>query len=249
MAVAAVIDRAQQPLKNKKVIIMQTVLTKIALAASLAVALSACGTVGQDFTAPANVAGIGTFRHGAAAADAAQLPKDWWSIYGDATLNRLEQSALQDNPSVKAAGERLLQALAQSGTARANQGPSVNVSTGISNSRTSANTSQGLALGNRSISGNNFSVGGSLSYEVDLLGRVKRLVEAADAQALAAQADRDGVLLMLSSQVASNYWQLRGLDAEMAILNGALDTRRESAQLVEARFNAGLTNELDLARA
>ena len=249
MAVAAVIDRAQQPLKNKKVIIMQTVLTKIALAASLAVALSACGTVGQDFTAPANVAGTDTFRHGAAAADAAQLPKEWWSIYGDATLDRLEQSALQDNPGVKAAGERLLQALAQSGTARANQGPSVNVSTGISNSRTSANTSQGLALGNRSISGNNFSVGGSLSYEVDLLGRVKRLVEAADAQALAAQADRDGVLLMLSAQVASNYWQLRGLDAEMAILNGALDTRRESADLVEARFNAGLTNELDLARA
>jgi hypothetical protein len=47
---------------------------------------------GQDFTAPANVAGIDTFRHGAAAADAAQLPKDWWSIYGDATLNRLEEA-------------------------------------------------------------------------------------------------------------------------------------------------------------
>jgi multidrug efflux system outer membrane protein len=68
---------------------------------------------------------------------------------------------------VKAAGERLLQALAQSGTARANQGRALSVNTGISNSRTSANTSQGLALGNRSISGNNYSVGGSLSYEVD----------------------------------------------------------------------------------
>jgi multidrug efflux system outer membrane protein len=111
---------------------------------------------------------------------------------------------------VKAAGERLLQALAQSGTARANQGRALSVNTGISNSRTSANTSQGLALGNRSISGNNYSVGGSLSYEVDLLGRVRRLVEASDAQALAAQADRDGVLLMLSSQVATTYWQLRG---------------------------------------
>ena len=48
----------------------------------------------------------------------------------------------------------------------------------------------GLPLGNRSISGNNFSVGGSLSYEIDLLGRVKRMVEAADAQVLASQADR-----------------------------------------------------------
>lgn len=230
---------------------MNTVITKIAAAASLAVLLAACGTVGQDFKAPVNLAGIdtATFRHGSGTADAAQLPADWWSVFGDDTLNRLEQAALRDNPSVKAAGERLLQALAQSGTARANQGVNVNLSTGMSNSRTSANTSQGLALGNRAISGNNFSVGGSLSYEIDLLGRVKRMVEAADAQVLASQADRDGVLLMLSAQVASNYWQLRGLDAEMTILNGALGSRRESLQLVDARFNAGLTNELDLARA
>ena len=230
---------------------MNTAMTKFAAAAALAVLLSACGTVGQDFKAPANVAGIdsATFRHANGSTDTAQLPADWWRVFGDDTLNGLEQSALRDNPGVKAAGERLLQALAQSGTARANQGLSVNLSTGMSNARTSANTSQGLALGHRSISGNNFSVGGSLSYELDLLGRVKRLVEAADAQVLASQADRDGVLQMLSAQVASNYWQLRGLDAEMTILNGALDTRRESAQLVEARFNAGLTNELDLARA
>ena len=86
-----------------------------------------------------------------------------------------------------------------------------------------------MALGHRSISGNNYALGGSMSYELDLLGRVRRLVEAADAQVLASQADRDGVLQMLSAQVATNYWQLRGLDAEMTILNGALDTRRESA--------------------
>jgi multidrug efflux system outer membrane protein len=73
-------------------------------------------------------------------------------------------------------------------------------------------------------------------------------VEAADAQALAAQDDRDGVMLMLSGQVATTYWQLRGLDAELAILNNALATRRESQQLIEARFNAGLSNELDVSR-
>jgi multidrug efflux system outer membrane protein len=60
--------------------------------------------------------------------------------------------------------------------------------------------------------------------------------------------DRDGVILLLSAQVAQNYWQLRGLDAERTILNNALATRRESEQLIEARFNAGLSNELDLSR-
>jgi multidrug efflux system outer membrane protein len=77
---------------------------------------------------------------------------------------------------------------------------------------------------------------------------VRRIVEASDAQALAAQDDRDGVLLMLSSQVATTYWQLRGLDAELAILRNALATRRESQELIEARFNAGLSNELDVSR-
>jgi multidrug efflux system outer membrane protein len=75
------------------------------------------------------------------------------------------------------------------------------------------------------------------------------VVEASDAQALAAQDERDGVLLMLSGQVASAYWQLRGLDTELSILQNALATRRESQQLVEARFAAGLSNELDVSRA
>jgi multidrug efflux system outer membrane protein len=139
-------------------------------------------------------------------------------VFNDATLNRLEETALRDNPSVKAAAQRLVQALEQAGVARANEQPQLSVNAGISNSRTSAETSQGLALGHRSIKGNNYSVGSSFSYEVDLLGRVRRLVEASDAQALAAEADRDGVLLMLSSQLATTYWQLRGLDAEIAIL-------------------------------
>ncbi len=223
---------------------MKTITLAVATAAVL---LSGCATVGTDFQAPANVADA-AFRH-APASDAARLPQNWWSVFGDGTLDRLEQQALRDSPTVQAAAQRLLQAEAQLGITRANERPQLNVSTGISNSRTSANTSQGLALGNRSISGNNYSVGTAFSYELDLLGRVRRAVEAADAQALAAQADRDGVMLLLTSQVATTYWQLRGLDAEFAILQDALATRRETEQLVTARFDAGLSNELDTSRA
>ncbi|MBC7860151.1 MAG: TolC family protein, partial [Burkholderiaceae bacterium] len=226
---------------------MLTALTRAPLAAALALALAGCATVGPDFKAPDASAAAG-YRH-QVAADAAQLPQQWWRVFNDATLDRLEQSALRDNPSVQAAGQRLLQAEAQLGGVRANQSPTMSVNASVANSRTSANTSQGLALGKRSISGNNYALGAAMSYELDLLGRVRRAVEAADAQALAAASERDGVLLMLSAQVATSYWQLRGLDAEAAILDGALGTRRETEQLVEARFNAGLTNELDLSRA
>jgi multidrug efflux system outer membrane protein len=169
-------------------------------------------------------------------------------VFNDPALDSLEQRAMRDNPNVRAAAQRLVQAQAQLGVVRAGQLPTVNVQAGVSNQRTSAETSTGLALGHRSIEGNNYTAGLGFSWELDLWGRVRRIVEASDAQALAAQDDRDGVLLLLSSQVATTYWQLRGLDAELAILRNALATRRESQELIEARFNAGLSNELDVSR-
>ena len=227
---------------------MPTSFVRSAIALSL-VALTGCATVGSDFTAPA-APQAAAYRHAdAAKLDSARLPAEWWTVFNDPALNALEQRAVRDNPGVKASAQRLLQAQAQLGVFRAAQSPTLNLGASVANSRTSAETSQALALGGRSIKGNNFAVGASLSYELDLWGRVRRVVEAADAQALAAQDDRDGVILLLSAQVATNYWQLRGLDAEMAILKNALGTRRESEQLVEARFNGGLSNELDLSRA
>jgi multidrug efflux system outer membrane protein len=219
------------------------------LAAAVAAALSACGTIGPDFKAP-QAADAPAYRHAQAAPQdqAARLPADWWTVFGDQTLNSLEQRALHDSPNVRAAAQRLVQAQAQLGVVRAGQLPTVNAQAGVSNQRTSAETSTGLALGHRSILGNNYTAGLGFSWELDLWGRVRRIVEASDAQALAAQDDRDAVMVMLSGQVASAYWQLRGLDAELAILRNALATRRESQELIEARFNAGLSNELDVSR-
>jgi multidrug efflux system outer membrane protein len=222
---------------------VKTIFAPIALAAMLA----GCTTVGPDFKAP-EAPQAAAFRH-AGTTDSARLPAAWWSVYNDATLNALEERAVRENPSVRASAQRLLQAQAQLGVYRATQLPTVNVGTSAGYTRNSAETSQSLALGGRTIKGSNYTLGASMSYELDLWGRVRRVVESADAQALAAQDDRDGVILLLSAQVAQTYWQLRGLDAELAILNSALATRRESQDLIEARFNAGLSNELDVSRA
>lgn len=210
-------------------------------------ALTGCATVGADFNAPAG-ASAPAFRH-AAGADSARLPAEWWTVFNDPALNALQQRALRDNAGVRASAQRLMQAQAQLSSLRAAQGPSVNAGTSIANSRASQYTTQSLVLGGREIAGNNYAAGVSLSYELDLWGRVKRVVEAADAQALVTQHERDGVIVLLSTQVATTYWQLRGMDAEMAILRQALDARMEAQQVVEARFDGGLTNELDVARS
>jgi multidrug efflux system outer membrane protein len=221
---------------------------KAVLTLALAFAFAGCSTVGPNFTAPA-APDVPAFRHvDNPALDTARLPAEWWTVFNDATLNTLETRALRESPSVRASAQRLLQAQAQLGVTRSNQLPALSVGASVANSRSSAESAQGQALGGRAIKGMDYQVGARLSYELDLWGRVRRVVEASDAQALAAQDDRDGVLLMLSSQVASTYWQLRGMDAEMAILKNALATRQESNELVEARFNAGLSNELDVSR-
>jgi multidrug efflux system outer membrane protein len=224
-------------------------MTRMALAASMVALAAGCATVGKDFSAPQGVT-ANAYRHqDPAKVDQARLPSQWWTVFGDDTLNKLEQQAMRDNPGIKASAQRLLQAQAQLGTLRAAQSPTVAIGTSVANSRSSQNTSQSIMLGRRTIEGNNYTLGASMSYELDVWGRVARVVEAADAQALAAQDDRDGVALLLSTQLATTYWQLRGMDAELAILGDALATRRETEQLVTARFDAGLSNELDVSRA
>ncbi len=222
----------------------------IAAATLSAVALlSACTTVGPNFAEP-QFEPVPSYRHAdGKAPDSATMPLDSWTLFGDATLDALERRALRDSPNVQAAGQRMLEAQALLGVAKSDDGVKLGVSTGAGYSRSSENTSQAIMLGRHTIKGSNFSLGASLSYELDLWGRVRRAVESADAQALAARYDRDGVLLMLTHQVAVGYFQLRGLDAEIAILDSALGTRRESEQLVSARFDTGLSNELDLSRA
>ncbi len=226
----------------------QTLIRGAVLAAL--VALTGCAAVGPNFAEPKFDAAA-SYRHASAANgnNAAALPATWWTLFNDSTLDALEQRAQRDNPSVEASFQRLVEARAQLGIVRSDEGVKLGVGASAGYSQTSENTSQAIALGRHAIKGMNYTVGASLSYELDVWGRVRRAVESADAQALVAQDDRDGVLLMLSSQVAGTYYQLRGLDADISILEQALATRRESEQLITARFDNGLSNELDLSRA
>jgi multidrug efflux system outer membrane protein len=88
-----------------------------------------------------------------------------------------------------------------------------------------------------------------LSYEVDLWGRVRRSFESARADAQASLASFQGVLLTLHSDVAQNYFGLRALDAEIAIVSATVDLRKEQVRLVRSRFEGGIGNDLDVARA
>ncbi|WP_258570010.1 efflux transporter outer membrane subunit [Burkholderia sp. MBR-1] len=226
---------------------MSRQLTSLAWPAMLAL-LSGCMTVGPDFVAPADTTPA-RYRHAASEATSVSLPDEWWTVFGDPALNALEARAFRNSPSLKAGAERLLRAQALLGVARAQQLPAINANASAQRMRSSLNTQQAIVFGRQLILGNNVAAGLSMTYEIDLWGRVRRVVETADAQFRAAQSDYAGVALLLSTQVGRVYWQWRGVGAEQRILESALATRRETRELVTARFRTGFANELDLSRA
>jgi multidrug efflux system outer membrane protein len=174
------------------------------------------------------------------------VPKgDWWNIFGDETLNDLQSRATGANQELKAAVARVEQARATARVARSELLPTVSVDPSYTRQRFSPN--QVPSFGD--LTANNFRGALDLSYEIDLWGRVRRGFESARADAQASLAAFHNVLLTLHADVAQNYFALRALDAEISTVTSTVGLRKEQVQLVRSRFDAGIGNELDVARA
>lgn len=207
-------------------------------------------TVGPDYQPPSNAvataykaAAPGAWKQGRPLDN---VPKgNWWGVFQDPDLNELEARALQSNQNLNAALARVGQARATARVARADLLPSLSLDPGYARQRYSPN--QDPSFG--SLTANTFSVPLDLSYEIDLWGRVRRGFESARAEAQASLADYYNVLLTLQADVAQNYFALRSLDAEIATVNATVGLRKEQVQLVRSRFEGGIGNDLDIARA
>jgi multidrug efflux system outer membrane protein len=174
------------------------------------------------------------------------VPKGaWWEIFGDETLNDLEHRAIDANQELKAAVARVEQARATARVARSELMPTVSADPSWTRQRYSPN--QNPSFGN--ITASTFSAPLDLSYEIDLWGRVRRGFESARADAQASLASFQNVLLTLHADVAQNYFGIRALDAEIATVDSTVELRHEQVRLVRSRFDAGIGNDLDVARA
>lgn len=161
----------------------------------------------------------------------------WWEVFGDPVLNQLESDALVYNKDLQAAVARVDQARAAVGIATADQMPSL-----------SAAAESGRA-GNDKGSGQTQSTAGlSVSYELDLWGKYRRLSEAARARLLSSEASRDTIRLTLTADVANNYFALRMLDEQLLIAQRTLKARQENVRIYESRYKNGYSTEVDLKR-
>lgn len=173
---------------------------------------------------------------------------EWWKAFKDPVLDRLVGEAVAGNPGLQAAAARVEQSRAVLGITAADRGVSLTAGFGPFNSRSSP-ASLGLPPDANVASRTLWRAPLSASYEIDLFGRVKESVKAAKSDLRGVEATYRSVILALQADVARTYFQLREVDADIAILEGTIKLREENAKLLRYRVEAGAIGELDLARA
>ncbi|MDF1658396.1 MAG: efflux transporter outer membrane subunit, partial [Verrucomicrobiales bacterium] len=169
----------------------------------------------------------------------------WWDCFDDPGLNQLIQKLDADNPSLAVALARYDRTRAELGLARADQYPTI-VGDGFAETRRDSASSVFVPP---DLTYNEFRSALNLDYEIDLWGRVRKTVEAAQEESEAVAADWAATKLSLRSELARTYFNLRFIDAEIDVLKRNLEVREENRKLVDARVRGGETTDLDLARA
>jgi outer membrane protein, multidrug efflux system len=186
--------------------------------------------------------------HEAAPGDTA-LKGSWWELFDDPALNPLVAKALASNQNLQVAAARLQQAQAQLTVARSALFPAIGISASASRSKDSANRPlAAYSEPNQSTVQNDFLLGPSVNYELDLFGRVRREVEGARASAQQAEADFENTRLILMATLVTDYFSLREIDAEMDVVRRSLDLQRDALKFVSSRHDLGFATGLDLAQ-
>jgi len=167
---------------------------------------------------------------------------NWWEIFGDPQLNRLEELVTVNNQNVKAAEAQFRQARALVLASHANYYPSIGSNPSIAQSDTGLN-------GGRGGTSQTFSLGATATWEPDLWGRVRLSVENAVDNAQVSAADLENIRLSQQSLLATDYFALAAEDMQLAVLQDTIDAYQRNLQLTSDRFRFGLAGRSDVALA
>ncbi len=223
---------------------------------SLAALLMGCGlagcTVGPNYNKPAAPVPAKwevqePFRE-AAPKDA--VPKtEWWGVFHDEELNGLEKDLLSSNQTLKVALAHYQQARASAAVQNATLFPTVGVAPSADRQRYSGTRATGSTFPvTQPVTQSSWSIPFTVSYEVDLVGQRRRTIEAAQASLQANAADFQNVQLILTAELAADYFSLRQLDTEIALLLRTVDALKKGLELVNSRHQGGVASGLDVAQ-
>ncbi len=226
--------------------------------------LAGCKPVGPDYSRPGYQAPANYKETGAAAvlmpppspAEGGWQPANpsdgmirgkWWEIYRDSQLNQLEERIAASNPTLRQALETYLAARDQVKVAHAALFPTV--SAGVSAQREKVSQNGPDYSSTKPVTYNDFGLSGQASWEPDFWGRIRRTVEAARSNAQASAADSANIDLSLHAEMAADYFQLRGLDADIELLKATVADLERQLDLTQRLFAGGIGTEADVAQA
>jgi len=221
-----------------------------AIAAALgAVLLSAC-TVGPDYHQPQADAPP-TWHTDSywrlAEPSHAPLAPDWWQVFNDPLLASLESQALAQNQTLVAASAHYAQARATLANTRGQQLPEVDLGGSAERFRISQNrplTNYGVPT--QSTVQNNVQIGPTIDYDTDLFGRIRREVEGARASEEQSADDLANARLVLTTDLATDYFSMRELDAEIDVLNRSVTLQQKALDYVTSEHDLGAVSGLDV---
>ncbi len=221
----------------------RTIRARVLAGAAIAV-LAGC-TMGPDYVRPKVDAPVAFRFEPAAVAETANTA--WWKLFGDPVLDQLIDTALANNLNVKVAAANVEQAIGVITQTRSALYPQVGYTASVEKARV-PETTLIAAIPSYPNPQTTYQALLSASWEIDLWGRIRRLSEAAQANMLATDEARRGVILTLVSSVATNYITLRGLDEQLVISKRTLGTYAESVSLYQLQFKYGQTSQMTVSQ-
>jgi len=168
----------------------------------------------------------------------------WWQQFEDPVLDELVGRALEANHDVRIAVARLDQARAIFADVRNDRYPVVTAGAAVDH-----RNEQVPGLASEPVRVTSYSLGFDAFWEIDVFGRIRSQVRAASATADSFEADVDDVRVSVAAEVARNYFELRGLQQQLAVADRSLANQRETLRLTEVRRDAGFGEEQDVASA
>ena len=220
-------------------------------AASVVIALTLAGcTVGPNYERPKLEPPVQ--HRGLAAQAAAESVADvpWWQIYQDPALQGLIREGIASNLDLRAASARVIESRALAGIAKSYLYPDIGVGFGTTQQQQSRVGDPKLTqeqVPDRTYS--NWALNGSLSWEIDLFGKLRRGKEAAFAQYLASEEGRRAVLITLVGDIASTYFYIRELDLQLEIARRTVKLNDETVDYYSKRLQGGVSNRLEVDQA
>jgi NodT family efflux transporter outer membrane factor (OMF) lipoprotein len=211
---------------------------------TLLVALAGCAPVGPDFVRPETAVPDDWSRPAGQQFDTtSQAMVEWWRVFQDPVLNDLVERARKDNNTVEIAALRVLEAQAQLGVVTGLQYPQTQLAAGEVNWVSPP--------GNSAVRSDywTYSLGASISWEMDFWGRYRRGIESAEAAFQASIAAYDQAMVLLTAAVVENYVVIRTLEEQLRIARENLKIQQRSYEITEVLFRNGSDSELDMQQA